>query len=220
MCANFQPISHAQAPLFTNQQLSFEFREDIYPGYEAPLLFANPGDPAEWRSAMFGMVPKWAKDVSIAKHTYNARSETVMDKPSFKRAWYNNQFALIPVQTIFEPKYIDGKAHRYGIKREDEQPFTVAALYEIVKIGDAFVRSMTMLTINADNHPFMSQFHKPEDEKRSIVVIEPGHRRDWLNMHHEDAFELLLPMGNGFIAEHRPKPKKPLKTAQMDVFNG
>ena len=201
MCANFQPITQAQASRFTNQQLSFDFKDDIYPGYEAPILFANIGDPAEWRSAMFGMIPKWAKDTSFAKHTYNARSETVADKPSFKYAWYNNQFALIPVQTIYEP-------------------FTVAALYEIVKIGEQIVRSMTMLTTNADNHPFMLQFHKPEDEKRSIVVIEPEHRQDWLNMHHEDAFELLKPMGAGYVAEHLPKPKKPLKTAQMDVFNG
>ena len=89
----------------------------------------------------------------------------------------------------------------------------------MVKIGDQLIRSMTILTINADQHPFMSQFHKPEDEKRSIVVIEPGHRQDWLDMHHEDAFELLKPMGAGYVAEHRPKPKKPLKTAQIDVFN-
>ena len=169
---------------------------------------------------MFGMIPKWAKDTSFAKHTYNARSETVMDKPSFKRAWYNNQFALIPLQTIFEPKYIEGKAHRYGIEREDGERFTVAALYEIVEIGEQIIRSMTMLTTNADNHPFMLQFHKPEDEKRSIMVIEPEHRQDWLNMHHEDAFELLKPMGDGYVAEHRPKPKKTLKTAQMDLFNG
>ena len=90
----------------------------------------------------------------------------------------------------------------------------------MVKIGDQLIRSMTMLTINADQHPFMSQFHKPEDEKRSIVAIEPEHRQDWLNMHHEDAFELLKPMGAGHVAEYRPKPKKPLKTAQMNVFNG
>ena len=169
---------------------------------------------------MFGMVPKWAKDTSIAKHTYNARSQTVMDKQSFKRTWYNNQFALIPVKTIFEPKYIDGKAHRYDIHREDNEPFTVAGLYEMVKIGDQLIRSMTMLTINADDHPFMSQFHKPKDEKRSIVVIEPQNRTDWLNMTHQNAFELLKPMGDGYVAEHRPKPKKTLKTAQMDVFNG
>ena len=41
MCANFQPISATQAPLFTNQQLSFAVKQDIYSGYEAPLLFAN-----------------------------------------------------------------------------------------------------------------------------------------------------------------------------------
>ena len=169
---------------------------------------------------MFGMIPKWAKDTSFGKHTYNARSETVMDKPIFKRAWYNNQFALIPLQTIFEPKYIEGKAHRYGIEREDGERFTVAALYEIVEIGEQIICSMTMLTTNADNHPFMLQFHKPEDEKRSIMVIEPEHRQDWLNMHHEDAFELLKPMGAGYVAEHRLKPRKTLKTAQMDVFNG
>ena len=93
---------------------------------------------------MFGMVPKWAKDTAIAKYTYNARGETVADKPSFKHAWYNNQFALISVQTIFEPKYIEGKAHRYGIHGEDNEPFTVAALYEIVEIGEQIIRSMTI----------------------------------------------------------------------------
>ena len=162
-------------------------------------------------SAMYGMVPKWAKDTSMAKYTYNARSETVMDKQSFKRTWYNNQFALILVQTIFEPKYIEGKAHRYGIERDDGQPFTVAALYEIVKIGEQIIRSMTMLTINADDHPFMSQFHKPKDEKRSIVVIEPQQRMDWLNLTHESAYILLLLMGAGYVAEHCPKPKNRLK---------
>ena len=157
---------------------------------------------------MFGMIPKWAKDTSFAKHTYNARSETVADKPSFKHAWYNNQFALIPVQTIYEPKYINGKAHRYGIHREDNEPFTVAGLYEMVKIGDQLIRSMTMLTINADQHPFMSQFHKPEDEKRSIVVIEPEYRMDWLTATLENAFKLLQPMGEGFRAREMPRAKR------------
>lgn len=146
--------------------------------------------------------------IPILPSTLMMPLETVMDKTSFKHAWYNNQFAFIPVQTIYEPKYINGKAHRYGIHREDNEPFTVAGLYEMVKIGDQLIRSMTMLTINADQHPFMSQFHKPEDEKRSIVVIEPQHRTDWLNMTHENAFELLLPMGEGYTAEYRPKPSK------------
>jgi hypothetical protein len=28
-----------------------------------------------------------------------------------------------------------------------------------------------MLTINADDHPFMRQYHKPEDEKRMVVIL-------------------------------------------------
>ena len=98
-----------------------------------------------------------------------------------------------------------------GIHREDNEPFTVAALYEIVEIGEQIIRSMTMLTINKDDHPFISQFHKPEDEKRSIVVIEPEHLNDWLNMTDESTYKLLLPMGAGYVAEHCPKPKNRLK---------
>lgn len=102
-----------------------------------------------------------------------------------------------------------------GIHREDNEPFTVAALYEIVEIGEQIIRSMTMLTINKDDHPFISQFHKPEDEKRSIVVIEPEHLKDWLNMTHESAYKLLLPI---LPSRTLSKAKKPLKTAQIDEF--
>lgn len=214
MCANFEPITKAQASLFTNQQLSFDFKTDIYPGYDCPLLFANVGDSAEWRSVKFGMVPKWAKDLDICRFTYNARTETVGDKPSFENAWHHSQFALIPVQTIFEPKYPYaneqgyGKSQRWGIYREDGQPFTVAAIYEVARIQGEIIRSMSMLTINADQHPLMSQFHRPDDEKRSIVVIEPEYQMDWLTATPENAFKLLQPMGEGFRAREMPRAKR------------
>ena len=108
-------------------------------------------------------------------------------------------------------KWLLQRIANLGIHREDNEPFTVAALYEIVEIGEQIIRSMTMLTINKDDHPFISQFHKPEDEKRSIVVIEPEHLKDWLNMTHENAYKLLLPMGGDYLAEHCPKPKNRLK---------
>jgi hypothetical protein len=45
---------------------------------------------------------------------------------------------------------------------------------------------MSLLTINADRH-FMKQFHKPDDEKRSIIVIPEDLRNDWLNCKHDEA---------------------------------
>lgn len=50
----------------------------------------------------------------------------------FRHTWKNSQFALIPVDTIYEQKYIEGKVHWYGVYRKDRMPFTVAALYEDV----------------------------------------------------------------------------------------
>lgn len=206
MCANFQPITNDQAQLFTNNQLDFDFEEDVYPNYDAPLLFAHVDDQEmQWRQARFGMVPKWAESLNITRYTYNARSETVHSKPSFRDAWLGRQFALIPVQTIFEPKYVNGKAQRWYIHRSDQAPFTIAAIYQAARIEGEIIRSMSLLTINADNHPFMSQFHKPDDEKRSIVVIPSEKQMDWLHCHHSQAHKFLQPMSGQFTAKLMPR---------------
>jgi len=42
------------------------------------------------------------------------------------------------------------------------------------------VHSYTMLTINADDHPLMRNYHKPTDEKRMVVILPRGLYRDWL----------------------------------------
>ncbi len=106
-------LSIDQAKLFTSHQLNFDFKDDIYPSYDVPLLFANTDDEQmQWRQARFGMVPKWPDSLNITRDTYNARSETVHSKPIFQDSWLGNQFALIAVQAIFEPKYVNGKAER------------------------------------------------------------------------------------------------------------
>lgn len=38
-----------------------------------------------------------------------------------------------------------------------------------------------MLTVNADTHEFMRNYHRPEDEKRMVVVLPRGLYRDWLD---------------------------------------
>lgn len=49
-----------------------------------------------------------------------------------------------------------------------------------------------MLTTNADNHGFLNQFHKPGDEKRSLIIVAPERYTDWLKCQtHESIRELL-----------------------------
>ena len=73
-------------------------------------------------------------------------------------------------------------------------PFTVAGIYEYAIVDGQEYRSMSMLTINSDTHPFMNQFHAPEDEKRSIIVIPPEHRNEWLFSTPETAPNLFFEM--------------------------
>ncbi|RMS46137.1 hypothetical protein ALP71_05269, partial [Pseudomonas coronafaciens pv. garcae] len=53
-------------------------------------------------SGSFGLIPSWSKDSKIARRTYNARSETAAEKPSFRNAWRHSQHCIIPAVAIYE----------------------------------------------------------------------------------------------------------------------
>jgi putative SOS response-associated peptidase YedK len=38
-----------------------------------------------------------------------------------------------------------------------------------------------MLTVNANHHPVMKQFHKPGEEKRTPVILSPDQFEAWLS---------------------------------------
>ena len=50
-----------------------------------------------------------------------------------------------------------------------------------------------MLTINADQHPLMKLFHKPTDEKRMVVILEPEQFEGWLQAPAHHSMEFLQP---------------------------
>ena len=86
MCANFKPISLIQVQQLGLPAVPFPYEEEIFPSFQTPLLFkSNQG--IEWRLVNFGLVPKWAEDKDVAKHTYNARNETLMEKTQFCRGF-------------------------------------------------------------------------------------------------------------------------------------
>ncbi|MFW2046197.1 SOS response-associated peptidase [Acinetobacter variabilis] len=204
MCSNYEFPSKSRLSLLDihEEQLELDMKTHVYPLATAPIIMRG-ADEFELDIARFGLIPSWAKELKFGRHTYNARTETVASKASFRHAWKNNQFALVPVDTFYEPKYIDGKSHWYAISREDDDPFTVAAIYDDAIIDGEKVRSFSMLTINANQHPFMKQFHNPNDEKRSIIVIPEESRQDWLHCDHKEASEFFFEMRDEFIAKPR-----------------
>ena len=183
MCSNYRPPRSEALAQYDIELPGFDYSE-CYPGSIGPFL--GSAKPDAWLPGTFGLLPHWAVS-KLAKMTYNARTETVAEKPSFRNAWRHRQLCVIPVQAFFEPNYESGKAVRWRIERADEKPFGLAGLWEsrITQEGDP-AWSFTMLTINADEHPLMHRFHKPGDEKRSVVVLEDDAWRPWMKADREE----------------------------------
>ena len=180
------------------------FPEEAYPGYAAPIVRRDANGEIYCELARFGLVPHWSKDASIGKRTYNARAETVAEKPSYRTPWKKRQFCLTLADAIYEPNYESGKAVRWKIQREDTEPMAIASLWDqwTDKSTGEIVVSFTMLTVNANDHPVMRQFHKPEDEKRSVVVLNDP--LQWLDQDLDDPIQLLHPPKCRLISSVRP----------------
>jgi putative SOS response-associated peptidase YedK len=175
---------------------------DMWPGYLGTLIRRHPHADVEDEAVperealpgLFGLVPHWSLDTKITRHTYNARSETVASKPSFREAWKHAQHCIIPAEAFYEPDWRSGRAVPTRIARADGEPMGIAGLWSSWRSPkDETVHSFTMLTINADAHPLMGLFHKPTDEERMVVVLPDDRYDDWLNASPEHKHSFLRP---------------------------
>ncbi|GBG14401.1 uncharacterized protein NMK_2000 [Novimethylophilus kurashikiensis] len=192
MCSHYDPVlDHTVLREYfgVEESLAPGMKPSLWPGYVGPFIrrheHADVGDeavpPRELMQGSFGLIPHWSKDATIARRTYNARSETVAEKPSFRDAWRLGRHCIIPATGFFEPDWRSGKAVPTRITRKDGAPIGIAGLWAMWKQPDgATLHSFTMLTVNADDHPFMRNFHKPGDEKRMIVILPENQYDAWL----------------------------------------
>ncbi|MDO4909211.1 MAG: SOS response-associated peptidase family protein [Corynebacterium sp.] len=176
-------------------------RRTIWPGQPAPIIRrstkADESRKYEVEAARFGLIPHWLKREEIAGFkgsTFNARTETIATKPSFRDAFRKSQFCIVPAHRFYEPDWRSGKSVDTAIYRKDDMPLGIAGLWSQDQAGQL---SFSMLTINAETHPIMKNFHRPEKEKRSIIILPPAYYEAWLSVDAAHAHE--------FFAEFPPE---------------
>jgi putative SOS response-associated peptidase YedK len=179
----------------------------------------------ELRVVRWGLVPSWAKDTSIGSRLINARSETVDEKPAFRRAFAKRR-CLLPADGYYEWMVLGaaeatdrpGKKAKqpYFIHRADGGPLAFAGLYELwrdksVPDGDpaAWLWSATVITTTAPDE--LGQIHD-----RMPMVIAPESWEDWLDPSQTDVSDLkalLAPAAVSGLATY------PVSTAVNAVRN-
>ena len=228
MCANYHSARTAfiEACIAEDIQGDVFADREVYPGGKGPvILLDKETGKRRCEPGIFGLVPHWVRTPQEAKQrmrgNYNARSETVAQKPSFKAAWQHGNFCLIPVRNIYEPRYTtETDSERWSIARNDAPDFCIAGIYWRPK-GEGLTEGLvtfSMLTMNCDGNEILSLFHAPADEKRSIVHVLPDEYDAWLTATTELARVMLtLPEADKLAIAPAPRPPRTKKTAETET---
>jgi putative SOS response-associated peptidase YedK len=155
----------------------------------------NPDAPPvrQLRLARWGLVPSWAKDLSVGSRMFNARSESIADKPAFRRAFAKRR-CLVPADGWYEwvnDVDANGKPRKqpYFMTSTDGHSLAFAGLYEFwrPKYSDAdLLLSVTLITV-----PAMGPLEEIHD--RMPLVLNPVDWTRWLDPAVDDPAELLQP---------------------------
>ena len=155
-----------------------------YLNTEIPEVFASryniaPTTPVLAKTAFglsffrWGLVPSWARDVSMGNRMFNARAETVSEKPSFKNA-FKRRRCLIPASGFYEWHVEDGIKQPYFC-HINKNLFSFAGIWELWQDAEGNeLQSCSILTTEAVG--VMSSIHH-----RMPVVIDENLHADWLD---------------------------------------
>jgi putative SOS response-associated peptidase YedK len=159
-------------------------RYNIAPTQMVPVVRQHPDGQNRLDLLRWGLIPSWAKDLSVGARMINARSETLTEKPAFRQAAKYRR-CLVPASSFFEWK-TQGKAKQpWLIRLRDGSPMVFAGLWETWKSpGGEVIESCSILTTAAN--PLVAPLHD-----RMPVILSPATYGGWLNRQLTDAGNLM-----------------------------
>lgn len=171
-------------------------RFNIAPSQTLDVLTSNESELAHEKMT-WGLLPAWAKPGKFSAPLINARSETIHEKPSFKKLIAEHR-ALIPINGFYEWNR-EGKVKvPYFIKPSDANAMFIGALFQPPKPASAQQESeraqVCVVTVAANET--MSQVHH-----RMPVILEPDAALNWLHENNRDALsDLMRPASNDALS--------------------
>jgi len=119
------------------------------PSYHLPVITAQ--EPQELSFYRWGLIPHWAKDSKFGYKTINARSETILEKASFKMP-IRRQRCLVLANCYFEwQKHPDKTKTPYLIYCMDQRLFAMAGIWDswLDQATGEKIRSFSIITTPA-----------------------------------------------------------------------
>jgi putative SOS response-associated peptidase YedK len=132
----------------------------------------------------WGLIPSWAREMSVGSKMINARAETILEKPSFKNA-FRHRRCLIPATGFFEWRR-DKERTPFNIRLKTHAPFCFAGLWDQWKTPEGeTLRTFTIITTTPNE--LMADIHD-----RMPVILHTADEPRWLGMEGDGTVADLL----------------------------
>jgi len=151
--------------------------------------FSNPfipviaqEDTSRVQLMQWGLIPAWSRNQEeaerIRKGTYNARSETLHEKPSFKVALSAGR-CLIIAGGFFEWQLVNQQKIPWYISLKNGDPFVFAGLYDTWRDPLSGETCLSFSIITTEANPMMEKIHNTK--KRMPVILKKDLETEWIS---------------------------------------
>jgi putative SOS response-associated peptidase YedK len=206
MCGRFTLFSSPAdiQRFFDVQLIPFDLQPNynVAPTQEIPVIIQHEGG-RHLKKRHWGLVPFWAKDISIGSRMINARVATITSKPAFRTA-IKQRRCLIPANGFYEWKGKAGSKQPFYFHLSSGEPIAFAGLWEVWGDKNApsdaeLYKSCTIITTDAGDS--VKDVHD-----RMPLILKPATFEEWLDPENKDAGKIEEVLKNGCVKELKRYP--------------
>jgi len=167
------------------------------------------GSSGEIKLLNWGLIPSWVRsseDANLIRFkTFNARAESIQQKPSFSPS-FKSRRCLIPVKGFFEWQHIGKDKIPWYIYQSENDIFSIAGLYDdwVESSTGELLSTFSLITTKAND--LMAEIHN--SAKRMPVILDRSSEKIWIDLSTstDDAFNLLKPCPSEYLLAHTISP--------------
>lgn len=180
MCGRFTQLwtwaeLHGYFAMFGPNSSNFEPEYNIAPTREIWVLLPGEAEGVKLSRARWGLVPAWwKKTFAELPSAFNARSETVAEKPFFRSA-FKTRRCIVPVSGFYEWTGAKGARKPHYFTRRDGKPMFLAALFEEHVDPETGEHTTSTVVLTCPANATMEPIHD-----RMPVILEPDQVEAWI----------------------------------------
>lgn len=189
----------------TSALYDFDFNY-FYKAFSNPLIpVITMEQTSRVRLMEWGLIPGWVGDrvkaEQVRKGTYNARAESLHEKPSFREPFQSGR-CLVIAHGFFEWQLRNGVRIPWYIRLESDEPFGFAGLYDTWWDPDTKEQVNTFSIITTSANPLMEEIHNTK--KRMPVILPREIENEWISgdISLQKAARLLTPIDESYMHAH------------------